>query len=101
MNESRRYAMKSELSKAQDKVLRQMRNGSIIGELSDKVNGRYELFTPKPSYTLCKRLDYPFYVRTINKTTVFTFLTLGLIREDSEVAKSMLPFSRNIWYVFK
>ena len=89
------------LSKAQKKVLCQIRNGSIIGELSDKVNGRYELFTPKPSYTPCRRLDYPFYVKTINKNTVFALLVLGLIREDNKVAKSMLPFSRDIWYVLK
>ena len=88
------------ISKAQKDVVRQMQSGSVIGELSDKVNGRYELFTRKPNYNPYFRLDYPFLIRRINKHTVFALLTLGVIRKDNKVAEAMLPFSRNVWYVF-
>lgn len=93
--------MPEKLTKAQKDVVSQMQNGSVIGELSDKINGRYELFTRKPNWIPESRLDSPFIVKTINKHTVFALLTLGLIRESNNVASSMLPFSRNVWYVFE
>lgn len=86
------------LSKVQQAVIRQMRNGSVIGEFSDKMNGRYELITRNPNET---HYSNRFKVKRINKNTVFALLALGLIRKDDTVAKAMLPFGRDIWYVFE
>ena len=95
--------MPEKLTKAQKDVVRQMQNGSVIGELSDKFNSQYELFTRKPNwfpetYHPC---EHPFVVKRINKNTVFALLTLGLIRKDNKMAESMTPFGRDAWYVFK
>jgi hypothetical protein len=89
------------LTKAQQNVMSKMQTGSVIGELSDKINGRYELFTRKPN---CfpeshHQNEHPFEIKSINKNTVFALLTLGLIRKDNEIAESMLPFGRDCWYV--
>lgn len=93
--------MSTKLSKAQNNVLSQMRNGSIIGELSDKFNGRYELFTRKPNWVPKTNhpLESPFVAETLNKNTVFALLTLGLIRKK-DIREAMWPFGRDVWYVF-
>ena len=91
------------LSKAQNYVLLEMEYGAIIGELSDKINGRYELFIRKPNWfpETCHPCEHPFTVKRISKNTVYALLTLGLIRRDNTVAESMNPFSRDVWYVFE
>jgi hypothetical protein len=91
-----------ELSKAQNNVVRQIKSGSVIGELSDKFNGRYELFTRKPNWfpKTCHPCEHPFVVKRISKNTVFALLTASLIHKK-DVAEAMWPFSRDVWYVFK
>ena len=42
--------MPEKLSKAQNYVMLEMQYGAVIGELSDKKNGRYELFISKPDW---------------------------------------------------
>lgn len=89
-----------QLSKVQKEVIHQMQSGSVIGEFSDKTNGRYELFTRKPDWfpVTCHPLEHPFVVKRINKNTVFALLALGLICKDNTVAEAMHPFSRDVWY---
>lgn len=93
--------MPEKLSKAQNYVMLEMQYGSVIGELSDKINGRYELFTRKQDWIpeTCHPCEHPFVVKTINKNTVFALLALGLICKDNTVAESMKPFGRDAWYV--
>ena len=86
--------MAGNLTKAQVIVICKMRHGSVIGELSDIVNGRYELFTLANS-------ESHFELQRLNKNTVFALLALGLIRQDNSIAKQMQPFSRDSWYVVK
>ena len=95
--------MSKKLSEAQYKVLLQMKNGSVIGEQSEKFNGRYELFTRKPYWIpeTNNPCEHSFTVRTINRNTIFALLTLGLIHKDNNVGETMLPFSRDVWYVFE
>lgn len=90
--------MAGKLSKVQKKVLQQMQGGSVIGELSDKINGRYELFVRQP---LVKDPESRYVVKLerLNKNTVFALMALDLIREDNEIAESMLPYGRDHWYV--
>lgn len=90
------------ITKTQTQVLRCMRHGAVIGELSDKINGRYELFTRKPHCFRPKSWpDHPFIIQTLNKNTVFALLTLGEIEIDNSIAEQMKPFGRDCWYVFK
>ena len=91
------------LTKAQNYVMLEMKYGAVIGELSDKRNGRYELFIRKPDWfpETCHPCEHGFIVKRINKNTVFALLALGLIRQDNEVAESMTPFGRDTWYVFR
>ncbi len=91
------------LSKAQTYVMLEMEHGAVIGELSDKHNGRYELFIRKPNWfpETCHPCEHPFVVKRINKDTVFALLTLGFIRKDNSIADSMSPFGRDVWYVFR
>ncbi len=95
--------MTNKLSKAQRGVVHQMQNGSVIGELSDKFNGLYEIFTRKPNWfpETCHPFEHPFVVKRLNKNTVFALLALDLIRKDNKVAELMVPFSRDAWYVFE
>lgn len=95
--------MTNKLSKAQKDVVRQMQNGSVIGEASDKFNGLYELFTRKPNWfpETCHPLEHPFVVKKLNKNTVFALLALNLICKDNKTAESMVPFGRDVWYVFE
>lgn len=95
--------MQVKLSKAQNNVLSQMKNGSVIGEQSEKFNGRYELFTRKPDWVpeTNNPCEHSFTVRTINRNTIFALLTLGFIHKSNRVAETMLPFSRDVWYVFE
>ncbi len=90
------------LSKAQYKVLLQMMTGSVIGEQSEKFNGRYELFTRKPNWVpeTNNPCEHPFTVRTINKNTVFALLALDLIHKK-DMREAMWPFSRDVWYIFE
>jgi len=94
---------KNKLSKAQKDVMRQIQNGSVIGELSDKFNGRYELFTRVPNGfpVTCRPCERPFVLKRINKNTVFALLGLGLICKDNTVEETMYPFTRDCWYVFE
>jgi len=91
------------LSKVQNYVMLEMEYGAVIGELSDKRNGRYELFIRKRNWfpETCHPCEHPFILKTLNKNTVFVLLELGLIHKDNKVAESMLPFSRDYWYVFE
>jgi hypothetical protein len=84
--------MAGKLTKTQAEVLEKIRNGSVIGELSDKVNGRYELFTTTD-------IQGEFIIKKLNKNTVFALLTLGLIHIDNNVANNMRPYGRDYWYV--
>ena len=77
------------LTKAQKEVVSQLQKGAVIGEYSDKINGRYELFIRKPNRHKTKRL---------NKNTVFALLTIGLICENNKIAETMSPFHRDKWY---
>ncbi len=69
-----------------------MNQGAVIGELSDTLNGRYELFIG---------IKYPFSIKRLNKNTVFALLTLGLIKQDNSIAEKMKPFIRDYWYICK
>lgn len=95
--------MTNKLSKAQNYVMLEMQYGAVIGELSDKHNGRYELFIRKLNWfpETCHPCEHPFVVKRLNKNTVFVLLTLGLICKDNKVAELMVPFGRDTWYVFK
>lgn len=95
--------MTNKLSKEQKDVVCQMQNGSVIGESSDKFNGLYELFTRKPNRfpVTCHPCEHPFVVKRLNKNTVFALLALGLICKDNKVAELMVPFGRDVWYVFE
>ena len=89
-------------SKAQLAIMGRLRQGSVIGELSDKSNGRYELFTRKPGHFEPKSWnDHPFVVRRLNKNTVFGLLELGYIKKDNSLWEQMRPFFRDCWYVYK
>lgn len=93
------------LSKVQNEVVARLRKGAVIGELSAKKNGLYELFVRKPDWIPPKRrsvfcLQHPFEIRRLNKNTVFALLGEGLIREDNKIAETMAPFSRDRWYGF-
>jgi len=81
--------LKFKISPAQMKVLEEMGQGAVIGELSDKINGRYELFTSEPE---------SFIIRSLNKNTVFALLSLGVIKRDNSISEQMAPFSRDYWY---
>ncbi len=91
------------ISKAQNYVMLEMQYGAVIGELSDKVNGRYELFIRKPDWfpETCHPCEHGFIIKRINKNTAFALLSEGLICDDNSVASSMLPFSRDVWYRIK
>ena len=91
------------LSNTQKRIIDRMQEGAVIGELSDKFNGRYELFMRKKNWLAETKhpLEHPFQIRRLNKNTVFALLALGLIRKDNSVAKEMKPFSRDVWYVFE
>ncbi len=89
------------LTRVQLRVLEQMKNGSVIGEFSQKRNGLYELFTKKPNFKIESLRHSPFDVKTLNKNTFFALLELGLIKQDYFVGTAMSPFSRDCWYVYK
>jgi hypothetical protein len=82
------------LTKAQKAVVLELQKGAVIGELSDKRNGRYKLFMRKTNWfpITCHQFEHPFTVMRLNKNTVFALLTLGLIEKDR-------PFERDNWYV--
>lgn len=90
------------LNEAQSEVLEKMKCGSVIGELSDKINGRFELFTKKSDTYVRKSINDTgnFEVKRLNKNTVFALLELGIIKQDSFVETVMSPFSRDCWYVY-
>jgi hypothetical protein len=89
------------LSKVQAEVLEKLKSGSVIGELSDKTNGLYELFTKKSNFVKSRHFNHvPFTVRRLNKNTVFALLTVGTIRIDNSIGAEMKPFSRDCWYVY-
>ena len=87
------------MTKKQRYVLNKMRQGSVIGELSEKANGRYELFTKIPRYVVKSLNDHRFIVERLNKNTVFALLGLGHICKDNFVETLMSPFCRDCWYV--
>ena len=95
--------MTNKLSVAQNYVMLEMQYGAVVGELSDKTNGRYELFTRKPNWfpETCHPCEHGFIVKRINKNTIFALLELGLICKNNTVAEAMKPFSRDCWYAFK
>jgi len=95
--------MPEKLSKAQNYVMLEMEFGAVIGELSDKRNGRYELFMRKPDWfpETNHPCQHPFIVKRINKNTVFALLASGLICIDNTVAETMKPFGRDFWYVLR
>lgn len=88
------------LTKAQSIVIEALKNGAVIGELSNKRNGRYELFVRKPNWfpVTSYHFEHPLEIKTLNKNTVFALLTLGLICQDNTIAERMLPFTRDCWY---
>ena len=89
------------MTKKQKYVLDKMRKGSVIGELSQKANGRYELFTKIPGYIVKSHNDHRFVVERLNKNTVFALLELGFIVRDDFVETLMNPFWRDCWYIYK
>lgn len=92
----------TDLTVVQKKVVEQMRQGAVIGELSELRNGRYELFVRKANWTprTGHPCENPFIVKRINKNTVFALLAIGLIRNDNTIAETMRPFVRDTWYVY-
>ncbi len=78
-----------------------MRQSSIVGEMSDKVNGRYELFTRRTNWfpKTHHPCEHPFVVKRLDKNTVFALLALGKIKKDNLVGSQMEPFSRDCWYI--
>ncbi len=90
------------MTSAQEKVIAIMREGAVIGELTDKVNGLYELFVRSPNWQPSNHpLDHPFVVQRLNKNTFFALLAEGRIVESDAICPQMLPFSRDAWYVLK
>ncbi len=91
---------KIKLTKAQKEVVSQLQKGAVIGEFSNKFNGLYELFIRKPNWfpVTHHHFENPFEIRRLNKNTVFALLTIGLIYENSEIAETMSPYSRDKWY---
>ena len=88
-------------SKEQLAIIEKLRQGSVIGELSNKVNGRYELFTRKQGCFEPKSWnDHNFIIRRLNKNTVFSLLALGYIKKDNSIEQQMRPFGRDCWYVY-
>ena len=87
------------MTKTQTAVADKLRSGSVIGELSDKVNGRYELFTLQPGAKKTNHpMDHNFKVERLNKNTFFALLAIGVIVQDDSVSASMSPFARDCWY---
>ncbi len=97
---NKRIPPKTKLTKSQLKILGEMRQGSVIGEL-DEGSGIYELFTEKPGYFEPKSWnDHPFVVRRLRKSTVLALIQSGFIIGDNSIASEMKPFSRNYWYIY-
>lgn len=89
------------VSTTQATTLVKMRTGSVIGELTDKTNGRFELFTRKTGIFEPKSLnDHNFIVKRLNKNTVFALLQIGMITLDNSIENQMVPFGRDCWYVY-
>ena len=91
------------LTEVQQRVVLQMQKGSVVGELSSRVNGRFELFTKLQGFIKPKSLNDScrFDVERINKSTVFALLEIGIIERDDFIETMMSPFSRDCWYVYK
>lgn len=89
------------LSPAQRLIIDAMRQGSVIGESSDKFNSMYELFTKKSIQHNPQSWNDAgnIIVQRLRKSTVFVLLTLGLIAEDVTMNDEMRPFSRDKWYI--
>ncbi len=86
------------LTIAQRRIHEAMLKGAVIGEFNtEKHSCAYEIFLKKLCHKPNSWNDMPFGVKKIKKTSFFALLTLGLI-EQADLAKEMLPFSRNRWY---
>jgi hypothetical protein len=90
-------------SSVQHEIFLELCKGAVIGELSDKIGGRYELFIRKTGWRPITghHFEHPFIVKRLNKNTFFSLLENGIIEENNSCAENMLPFGRDKWYIRK